>query len=622
MLYAFYVALILLLAIPQTGMAAPGSFATRKCPDEVENDFSIFVLPQTPVPQKPVRLVALSQTAQTYFSIQVFNNKNKRMKPDRDEKWGYIPSASSVYFNGLAKGDYKVVLRAPKQQNIKACFDLHVPAAPNVPANNESLFDSPTQAWRVTAEWNAAMEDLFSAFVARLFYVPRGASKGWRPMGRATQDPYRNILYGIKGLNEDNEAAEVPVVLRPDCADAPMQVRAYFAWKLGLPVLINECVRGSSTAGPGCYGQFSNETDNPKNITHPVARFNRFVKATVNWKTHAGVFRTLPDDDNSIAYPIELTPESIRPGVLFVDAGGHIIMVSQWEPQTEKEPGTLYGIDAHPDLTVSHKAFSKGTFIFNPRVPTDGFKAFRPVVHNGNELRFATNAELQTQLNIPQYSKAQSAITDADVFYSKVQKALNPVPINPVDMLQAKIAILHEAVKERIVAVQLGVNYMRKTHWETMSMPKGPAIFETFGPWEIYSTPARDMRLFLAIDDTITFPFQVRKNTDLYELPEGMTPAQVTEELNRILKETLSTKSVRYIRSDGSSQEVTLEDIVARQTALEMGYNPNDCPEVRWGAEPLSVERETCNHRAPDAQIEQMFEYRRWFIDRRRPDQR
>jgi hypothetical protein len=37
-----------------------------------------------------------------------------------------------------------------------------------------------------------------------------------------------------------------------------------------------------------------------------------------------------------------------------------------------------------------------------------------------------------------------------------------------------------------------------------------------------------------------------------------------------------------------------------------MAYNPNDCPEVRWGASDGTDERATCKRRAPSDQRRKM----------------
>lgn len=50
---------------------------------------------------------------------------------------------------------------------------------------------------------------------------------------------------------------------------------------------------------------------------------------------------------------------------------------------------------------------------------------------------------------------------------------------------------------------------------------------------------------------------------------------------------------------------------VARAPALEVAYNPNDCPEQRSGSDEAS----TCTRRAPPDQQQQMASHRAWFSD-------
>ncbi|MDI7267538.1 MAG: hypothetical protein QME96_06060 [Myxococcota bacterium] len=52
---------------------------------------------------------------------------------------------------------------------------------------------------------------------------------------------------------------------------------------------------------------------------------------------------------------------------------------------------------------------------------------------------------------------------------------------------------------------------------------------------------------------------------------------------------------------------------------LEQAYNPNDCPEVRWGAGRNTPESSTCTHRLPPAQNERMWRHRFWHSRRQRP---
>ncbi|MBL4688967.1 MAG: hypothetical protein JKY37_30530, partial [Nannocystaceae bacterium] len=77
--------------------------------------------------------------------------------------------------------------------------------------------------------------------------------------------------------------------------------------------------------------------------------------------------------------------------------------------------------------------------------------------------------------------------------------------------------------------------------------------------------------------------------------------------------------AITYTRSDGSEVTLTMAELVARRGALEVAYNPNDCPEVRWGAAAESEERKTCKRRAPAEQQRKLKAYRPWFRERRRP---
>ena len=74
-----------------------------------------------------------------------------------------------------------------------------------------------------------------------------------------------------------------------------------------------------------------------------------------------------------------------------------------------------------------------------------------------------------------------------------------------------------------------------------------------------------------------------------------------------------------YTRSDGSAWELTVAEAMARRAAFETGYNPNDCAEARWGAQPGTQEYATCVRHAPSDQRARMEQYRAWFHEARRP---
>jgi hypothetical protein len=150
-------------------------------------------------------------------------------------------------------------------------------------------------------------------------------------------------------------------------------------------------------------------------------------------------------------------------------------------------------------------------------------------------------------------------------------------------------------------------------------MPDGPAIFETTGAWEDFSTPSRDLRLLIAIDVVRHFPDRVARRPDRYAMPAGKSAADVQAKMQSVLATELAARKFSYPRSDGSPWTLTLKDVLNRMSELEMAYNPNDCVELRWGASERSQEAATCKRHAAATQRAKMIKYRAWFHERRRP---
>ncbi len=195
---------------------------------------------------------------------------------------------------------------------------------------------------------------------------------------------------------------------------------------------------------------------------------------------------------------------------------------------------------------------------------------------------------------------------------------MSPSPLDPVRAMTEAITSLEEQVKARVTSVENGRKFQNSGKGDA-SMPDGPAIFETTGAWEDFSTPSRDLRLLIAIDVVRGFPDRVARRPERYAMPQGKSVADVKAELQSVLASELSARKFSYPRSDGSQWTLTIKDVIDRVTALEMAYNPNDCVELRWGAPENSDEASTCKRYAPRAQRAKMTEYRAWFNERRRP---
>ncbi len=588
------------------------------CSDAEEAFSQVLLLPKRPHREAPIQIVATTRDRHPSVSLKLFDFNGDEIPPRQLETWGHIPRAWRASYAHLLHGEYQAVLLQQDGTRALACQTITVPSPPAAMAHR----DPPSSGvWKIRRDWNAKMEDLFSAFVAKLFHVPPGERAGWRPLHEAFRDPARNILHGILGLDEDRDGREHSVVLAADCADAPYQVRAYFAWKMELPFLFNHCSRGTARSGSKCHYSKSNLLSVYDHLAHPVDRFNAFIRKSLGWTVHSGTPLNLPQTEASDLYPVALTEQTLRPGVVFVDSGGHLILVTHWQPQSEKSIGALFGVDAHPDRTVTHKRFARGTFVFNPRVRTDGFKAFRPVTYEHQRVRHLRNAELGQESGFSPFAGDQADIRQADRFYARVQKLLNPKRVNAKQVLRAKIEVLHQSMLERVTAVEIGNEYRRgKKSRRVIAMPRGALIFQTSGPWEIYSTPARDLRCLRAIDDVMGYPQKALIDLELYGTLAEQRKKRLVAELTRYRDRQLNRHKIHYTRSDGSKWSLSLREIVARRKQLEMAYNPNDCPEIRWAAPPDTTEYQTCRRRAPAQQRRIMRQARYWFAARRRPD--
>jgi hypothetical protein len=200
-----------------------------------------------------------------------------------------------------------------------------------------------------------------------------------------------------------------------------------------------------------------------------------------------------------------------------------------------------------------------------------------------------------------------------DDFYARMDALIYPRPVAIEDRMLQLVDALDEQLRRRVEAIDLGEAHMRE-HPQVMAMPNGYTIFETEGAWEDFATPSRDMRLLIAIDTVRDFPREVKRAPERFLASQAQVDA-VPAQLEQLLKQ----RSFRYTRSDGTPQELSIATAIARAEAIEVGYNPNDCVEQRWGAPPGSDEYAPCKRRAPRAQQEAMERYRSWFHTRTRP---
>ena len=484
--------------------------------------------------------------------------------------------------------------------------------------------------WPLRNTWNRATENLYSAWIEKLFDAPLDAAPSWPALHEVLRDRSRNILFNHLGLGED----EMGLILRPDCADLPYFLRAYFAFKMGLPFGYSKCSRGGGGQPPKCFQWFS--IQNPeaaKFVTATMPAVLAVKKARPGLATsfgqylltaadavHSGSARTPASDDNTDYYPVPLTQETLRPGTVYADPFGHVLVLAQRVSQSDGAAGVFLAVDAQPDGTVARKRFWRGNFLFaqDRALGSPGFKRFRPIVREANGgLRRLTNDEIAKNPQYGDYSLDQSKL-GAEDFYDRMDDVMSPAPLDPLRAMKEAITSLDEQVKTRVNSVENGRKFQNSKRGDA-DMPDGASIFETTGAWEDFATPSRDLRLLIAIDVVRGFPDRVARRPERYAMPKEKSVAEVKAELQSVLASELSARKFSYTRSDGSAWTLALKDVVDRAVDLEMAYNVNDCVELRWGASEKSDEASTCKRFAPGAQRAKMTKYRPWFHERRRP---
>ncbi|TMJ30862.1 MAG: hypothetical protein E6G96_08220 [Alphaproteobacteria bacterium] len=494
--------------------------------------------------------------------------------------------------------------------------------------------------WPLRNSWNRTTENLYSVWIEKLFDAPIEATLSWPALHEVLRDKSRNFLFNHLGLGED----QMKLIVRPDCADLPYFLRAYFAFKMGLPFGYSKCTRGGGGEAPRCPEWFNIQHEDIRPPVEPrtasgmpfemirqqpaaprrpaglVPGFSFYLSSTVADAVHSGSGRTRASDNNTDYYPVPLNEETLRPGTVYADPYGHILVLARRVAQTGDAAGVFLAVDAQPDGTVARKRFWRGNFLFaqDPGLGSPGFKRFRPILRDKNgTLRRLSNDEIAKNPDYGDFSLDQSQL-GIEAFYDRMDEVMSPQPLDPLRAMKEAITSLEEQVKARVTSVENGRKYQTSGKGDA-EMPDGASIFETTGAWEDFATPSRDLRLLIAIDVVRGFPDRVLRRPERYAMPKEKSVADVKAELDSVLASELAARKFSYTRSDGSAWTLAVKDVVERAAALEMAYNLNDCVELRWGAAERSEEAATCRRHAPGTQRAKMTQYRAWFHERRRP---
>jgi hypothetical protein len=574
-------------------------------PEGYQPVYAMLVLPGKPGPGEAFRILSAGgeDILNAHVTISGLPDPIKSVNNKTGEE---LPCWRIDDFNGVPAGKYKALLSVKNKYVSELEFEV---SAVKTTYQNGAV-------WKTLCGWDDGMEIIYSVWINALFYGCNEQS-AWSALNDVTQDPQKNFLFNYLSLGEDDPEGKNKVIMQPDCADNPFFLRAYFAWKLGLPFGYHICDRGSINRAPGTGKWITNETK--FQVTDPVKAFNSFLRKVMDG-VHSGTSRTALDNPDSDYYPVALESASLRPGTVYADPYGHTLVITGLVKQTRNKPGLLLAVDAQPDGTIGIKRFWKGNFLFNTTevIGEPGFKAFRPITFNDGVANPIKNSELKSSSGFVPFSLQQRNM-GTDVFYHTMERIINPEPLDPEVQLLDLIQALYEQLLVRVISVSNGEVYMNTHPGSVIEMPASDAgIFLAGGMWENYSTPNRDLRLLIAMDAVLEFPDHVALSLNDYNVSKTSS-AEIKSKLKSLLGQKASELEISYTRTDGSVKKLTITEILERRYAFEMAYNPNDGIEIRWGAPEGSEERNTCRRQAPSRQHEKMHSVRKWFQKRLHP---
>jgi hypothetical protein len=501
------------IATVATDMPAQGEITQKYKPV-----YALLVIPGNPVPGEPFRVmvtgdIKVSEAQITVTGSSGVQKQSKSFTAEEEPYWRIDD------YSGGDAGRYNVIMSINGTEVSRTQFDVSAPGSKHVSG----------VVWKTVRGWDPATEAIYSAWVNSLF-SGLGEEASWSSLNELTQDRSRNFLYNYLALDEDQPGGRRSVIMRPDCADNPFFLRAYFAWKLGLPFGYHICDRGSPGRDPSAGQWVTNESYSSQ--ADPVLAFNAFLRKIMDG-VHSGTARTSLDNENSDYYPVPLESEALRPGTVYADPYGHTLVLVRHVPQTGNRPGLLLAVDAQPDGTIGLKRFWKGNFLFNTSgvIGEPGFKAFRPIMMKNGVLTPAGNNQMTSTSGYIPFSMQQRDM-GSDDFYNIMERIINPEPLDPEEALDNLIKALHEQLLVRITSVANGEEYMQSHPGTVIPMPStATGIFLAGGLWESFSTPNRDLRLLIAMDEVIGFPDRVVRSPGNYNIPATESFGKIRDRL-------------------------------------------------------------------------------------------
>ena len=435
--------------------------------------------------------------------------------------------------------------------------------------------------WRITKDhWSQIDEDGFGHFVTAI--GDSGCSSSESCL-RSSANPW--------AANEDRAFLDVDV----DCAKLPYLLRAYYAWKNGLPFTYADGVSGSRFSRSGNHVVSREDlVDHGGGID--AGRAIRDMLENV----YSGTFRIdalATDGMPSDFYSPALQPGSIHPGTVIYDPNGHVGIVYRVDGA-----GRISYMDAHPDFAISRSVYG-AQFGQSQAALGGGLKNWRPFQLVGarveNGALVGGHMQMARQRDIPDFSLVQYLGTEpnpsGDVRnarfiyngaalgyyeYARVAVSGGKTDFNPVYELESTMRTLCNDLEDRRQAVDQAVQAGLAAKNHPTQIPANIYLSDD-GDWESYATPARDARMraaFVQFHRDLAGMIGMWVNRDARIVYDGLF---LKDDLLKAYEAESRRCTTTYLSSDKHPVALSFDDVTHRLFA--MSFDPYNCVELRWG---------------------------------------
>lgn len=464
-------------------------------------------------------------------------------------------------------------------------------------------------AWKITKpSWSSQDEKSFQEFVSRI--------------GEAVEARQCRTVTECMNSPANTYRKSDPPGLRyfADCADYPYYLRAYFAWKNGLPFSMANSMRKRKVPNNQDrdirYSRYGNEVAS-RFTTAAAGQFpdaRQILNTLIRDMTSSANFRTHYADDKADLftdyYPVSIDREAIRPGTVIYDPNGHVAVVYRIT-----DDGKALFMDAHPDNSLTTGTYGSKYVRSHPGQGA-GFKNWRPQtlvgatyesatgIYRGGKIVGVSNQQLADYSKEQFFGNAGDLLPDerwsegrfvldgkpiAYFDYVRQKLSLGNLRIDPVQEFSAVLQDVCDSLKDRVQAVNTALTAGIQNRPHPPRLPDN--IYGTVGDWETYSTPSRDAQLKVSFVDLLT---QSRDFIAKWKSQDPMiqySGSNLAQDLLDVYQRESVSCEIAYTNTAGRNVVLNLEQI--RQRLFKLSFDPYHCVEFRWGAQ-TADELQTC----------------------------